>query len=363
MMKDKEKLKMLIKERKLFFDSTFIYMLLLVLFVGLRIFASFNPLAFLGEYQDLVFSLIIQVGIMFLLPLLLFKKLQKKSVKEVFKEFKFTKINLKAVMICVGLGFLLIILNVAFNSIYSFIISLFGYATSSGGGVASYSLYLFLITIFASAILPGFCEEFANRGLLLNGLKGLGVKKAILISGLCFGLMHLNIGQFGYATLVGMYFAFICIATGSIVPGIIMHFLNNAITEYLSFASVNDLFLGNFYTSIASIGADGNFFTSIILIFMILITVVFLFIWLTYLLIKNMRGQKLQKIGNDLAETLEKVPEEIRPKSLKISIPLESFGINAKQVYKPSLRIKLPLLTTIFLGSVVTLMTLIWNTL
>jgi len=349
--------------RKEFFDSTFIYLIMLVLFVGIRIFANFNPLAFMGEFADLAYSLIIQVGVMFLLPLFLYKKFQNKTIKQIFKDFRFNKISLKAVLICVGLGFLLIFLNVAFNSIYSFILSIFGYSSSSGAGAASYPLYLFLITIFASAILPGFCEEFANRGLLLNGLKGLGMKKAIIISGLLFGLMHLNIGQFGYATLVGMFFAYICIATGSIIPGMIIHFLNNAITEYLSFASINDLFLGNFYNMVGSLSIGSGFFGSILLIFMILLTVAFLFIWLTYLLIKTVRKERIQQIGDELAESIEKVPEDMRPKSMKIKIPLSIFGINPTQSYFPSLKTKIPLILAIFLGSVVTIMTLIWGTL
>ena len=357
------KVKNVFEQKKEFFDVTFIYLLMLVLFVGVRIFANFNPFAFMGEFADLAYSLLIQIGVMFLLPLLLYKKLQNKSFKQIFKDFRFTKISFKAVVICIGLGILLIFLNVAFNSIYSFILSLFGYSASSGSGVASYPLYLFLITIFASAVLPGFCEEFANRGLLLNGLKGLGMKKAIVISGLLFGLMHLNIGQFGYATLVGMYFAFICIVTGSIIPGMIIHFLNNAITEYLSFASINNLFLGDFYNDVRNLGLGGDFYFSIILIFMILLTVAFLFIWLTMLLIKNIRQRRIQQIGNDLAETFEKVPEDMRPNTLKIQIPVSVFGIEPKQSYYPTLKTKIPLILAIVLGSIVTIMTLIWGTL
>lgn len=345
-----------------FFSATFTYLIIMAVFVGIRIFASFNLLSFLGDYEDLVYSLIIQVGVIFGLSLVLYKTFSKKKVKEIFKEFKFEKISLKAVLICVGLGFLVIFLNIAFNSIFDLILRLFGYSPASST-ITSYALSAFLIAIFASAVLPAFCEEFANRGMLLSGLKKLGIKKAIVLSGLVFGLMHLNIGQFGYAFLIGMFFAFIFFATGSILPSIIIHFMNNAVSEYLTFARVNDLPLGNFYDQIQSLIQGGGYIPTILVIYLVLLTIIFLFAWLTYLLIKETRGKKLMKIGDDLAETLADQPEQLRPSILKIDIPISALGFNIKQTYFPSLKAKIPLYTTIFLGSVITLMTLIWNTL
>lgn len=350
------------KEKSPFFSATFTYLILMVVFVGIRIFASFNLLSFLGDYADLVYSLIIQVGVIFGLSLVLYKGFSRKKVKDIFKEFKFEKISVKAILICFGLGILIIFLNIAFNSIYDLILRIFGYAPASSA-ISSYTLSAFLIAIFASAVLPAFCEEFANRGMLLSGLKELGLKKAIIISGLIFGLMHLNIGQFGYAFLIGMFFAFVFFATGSIWPSIIIHFMNNAVSEYLTFARVNDLPLGNFYNQIQSLIQGGGYIPTILVIYLVLLTIIFLFAWLTYLLIKETRGKKLMKIGDDLAETLADQPEEYRPSMLKIDIPISALGFSVKQTYFPTLKARIPLYTTMLLGTVITIMTLIWNTL
>ena len=71
----------------------------------------------------------------------------------------------------------------------------------------------------------------------------------------------------------------------------------------------------------------------------------------------------MQEIGDELAQSLEKTPEEYRPKTIKINVPLSYFGLNVKQGYFPEFKEKIPLWIVLFLGSVITIMTLIWGTL
>lgn len=348
------------KSRDPFFSSTMTYLIIMIAFVGLRIFAQYGLLNFLGAFEDLAYSLIIQVGIIFGLSLLFFKGFSGKSTKQIFREFGFKKISVKSVFLCIGIAICLIFLNTAFNSIYTMILSWFGYAPA-GSTITAYSFSAFLLAIFSSAVLPGFCEEFANRGVLLSGLKGLGAKKAIIISGLLFGLMHFNIGQFGYAFLAGMFFAYICLATGSIIPGMIIHFLNNAIVEYITFAGVNNLPFGNFYSQFSML-LSGDFLSSMILIFVILFSVIFLFVWLSYLLIKDARAKRIKAISSEIAENLEDVKLK-NGAMIKINMPLQKMGFDIfkKQSIFPSIRQSIPLYMAIFLGAVITIMTLVWN--
>ena len=320
---------------------------------------------FLGEYSDLAYSILIQIVIIFGCSLLLFKGLTKKSLNQIFKDFHFTKISLKAVLISIGLGICIIFVNIAINSVYVWILSMFGYSPSSTS-ISSYSLTAFLLAIFASAILPAFCEEFANRGMLLSGLKKLGAKKAIILSGLLFGLMHLNVAQFGYAFVIGMYLGFICLATGSIIPGMIIHFMNNALNEYFTFANVNSLPLGDFYENLNALLTGGSFVHSILIIFFLLLTVIFVFAWLSYLLIKNTRRDKLKSLGKELSETIKEATEEQQtqeqaPQIFRINIPISALGIQTKQTLFPSLKQNIPIYCAIFLSAVITVMTLIWN--
>ena len=347
------------KQENPFFNATMIYLIIMTAFVGVRIFGQFGLLTFLGNFEDLAYSLIIQVGIIFGLTLVLYKMFTGKSVKAIFKEFKFKPISFKAVLLCIGISVCLIIFNTAFNSIYTLILQIFGYSPATST-ISSYPLSMFLVALFASAVLPAFCEEFANRGMLLTGLKKLGWKKAIVISGLLFALMHLNVGQFGYAFMVGMFFAFVCIATGSIWPGIIMHFLNNGIVEYLTFARVNNLPLGDYYTQFATLG-QGDFLSSIFLIFIALFAIMFLFAWFTYLLIKDCQTRRLKKIGSDLCDILNENGTAPEGGVLKINFSPKMLGIETKQTYFPTLKTKIPLYLAICLGTIITIMTLIWN--
>ena len=47
------------------------------------------------------------------------------------------------------------------------------------------------------------------------------------MSGLVFGLFHLNINQFCYAFVIGVVFAFLVEATGSIWSSVLAHFAIN----------------------------------------------------------------------------------------------------------------------------------------
>lgn len=77
------------------------------------------------------------------------------------------------------------------------------------------------------AALPAFMEETVYRGLLYRPLRKAGPWKAVVLTGFCFGLMHGNLNQFMYAFVMGMVFALVNEATGSILSSMIIHFISN----------------------------------------------------------------------------------------------------------------------------------------
>ena len=80
------------------------------------------------------------------------------------------------------------------------------------------------------AIMPAVFEEIMFRGLLLNCcINGMGSIRAILVTGFCFSLFHASPEQTVYQFIAGCAFAFIAIRSGSILPSIVMHFINNAL--------------------------------------------------------------------------------------------------------------------------------------
>ena len=88
-----------------------------------------------------------------------------------------------------------------------------------------FGLYGVLLTV---AVLPAIFEETIFRGVLLKGLKSFPWWAAALISGTMFSLFHQNPAQTIYQFFCGAAFALIAIRSGSILPTVVAHFLNNA---------------------------------------------------------------------------------------------------------------------------------------
>lgn len=89
--------------------------------------------------------------------------------------------------------------------------------------------------IVCIAVLGPILEEFLFRGAITKVLlKTYSPVKAILISGLIFGVFHLNPAQVVGACLSGFLFAWLYYRTGSLVPCIMIHVLNNSLSIGLS---------------------------------------------------------------------------------------------------------------------------------
>lgn len=89
--------------------------------------------------------------------------------------------------------------------------------------------------IVGVALLGPVLEELLFRGAITKELlKHYSPMKAILISGLIFGIFHLNPAQVVGATLSGFVFAWIYYRTRSLIPCILIHILNNGLSVFLS---------------------------------------------------------------------------------------------------------------------------------
>jgi len=82
----------------------------------------------------------------------------------------------------------------------------------------------FPVAFLVIAILGPFGEELFYRGILMGSYrKAAGAGKAILLSALLFGLMHMNLNQLSYAIVVGVLFGLLAEASGSMWPGFVAH--------------------------------------------------------------------------------------------------------------------------------------------
>lgn len=92
-------------------------------------------------------------------------------------------------------------------------------------------LWLNLIIV---ALIPAVVEEFIFRGLIFNGYKRRNPVVAVFLSAFLFGLIHMNINQMSYAFVIGVIFALLAYATGSLIPSITAHFIINGISVVFS---------------------------------------------------------------------------------------------------------------------------------
>lgn len=91
------------------------------------------------------------------------------------------------------------------------------------------------------AVLPAVFEELLFRGIILKGARNsMGDIRAIFIVGFCFALFHGSAEQTIYQFICGCAFAFLAVRAGSILPTILMHFINNALIIAFSAAGLID---------------------------------------------------------------------------------------------------------------------------
>ncbi|MGH7644923.1 MAG: lysostaphin resistance A-like protein, partial [Gemmatimonadales bacterium] len=80
------------------------------------------------------------------------------------------------------------------------------------------------------AIVAPLTEELLFRGVVLRGfVTRYPARRAIVLAALLFGASHLNPWQFGSATVFGLLAGWWLVRTGSLVPCLFGHALNNAV--------------------------------------------------------------------------------------------------------------------------------------
>lgn len=367
-----------------FFKISLIYFISLVLFVGIRIIFQLGFLSGISEkWQDIISTLLIQGGIMLLVPFLFYLLIFKEKPKNALSNFGFKKISGKAILISFLIGIIAFFLNIVVSSIFNGIIGTLGYESSSSGGSTDYSLLNFFINVICVAVLPGFCEEFLHRGLLMRGMfNSISVKHSLIISSICFGLMHLNIVQVFYAAILGLLIGFVSIVGKSIWPAIIIHFTNNFINVYLSFAKANGWLFGNFYDALGEF-ISSNFFFAFLIIILVILLLVFALINLIMNLLKITSFESFKNVIFNIKKSLnknvvnynhenEEVNElnyisDIEPILLENLPEPKSTQELLFQDYYPkenlTLKSKIFMIATIFLGVFITISTFIWGVL
>ena len=138
-------------------------------------------------------------------------------------------------------------------------------------GVALNFTYLETIFYILSMFCVGFLEEMIFRGFLFKAMEQNGVKSAIIVSSVTFGIGHIvnlingsganiisNLLQVVYAIAIGFTFVMIFYKTNSLLPCIITHCIFNSLSAFSNEAIMlpqNEIISGILITIIAGVYA------------------------------------------------------------------------------------------------------------
>ncbi len=332
----------------------------LIYFVAITLVAIVFVLGYMGILQnEFLTSFLIQVIVMFAIPMFMYSLFMKRNLKDTLKDCGLKKISSKMILISILLGFVLYFINSFVADAFYAIISLFGYE-SLGSTTISLSYKTLLKEFVLSCILPGFCEEFLHRGMMLHAnKKHSNTKFCLIISSILFGLTHLNIRQFFYASILGFLMGYVSLVADSIIPSIIIHFMNNFLSNYFVYGTYLNWPIAKFANFVT------NIFSSDIFIFIIssviaTILLLLMFNYLVKLLMHERARKEIQSIVSSLKmEKMSIIEAQIQFN--EINKLLKHQEIKEQNKPKSSFLDKTFLISSIVLGSIITLSSFIWG--
>jgi len=150
----------------------------------------------------------------------------KKSHKKFSEVFPLNKVSLSSWIAVIVFTFGLIIVSSEIDNIVSYLIPKPDFFQEMFGTVID-NEYI-IVSIIIVGIIPAFAEEMTFRGVILSGFKdNYSLKKAVIVSALLFGIVHMNPWQFVTAFIFGMTAGWVCLKTKSLLLCIYMHLFNN----------------------------------------------------------------------------------------------------------------------------------------
>ena len=100
-----------------------------------------------------------------------------------------------------------------------------------------------LFGILAIVISPAICEELLFRGVLLSAAEDeISYPGIIILVGLLFGVFHLSIFRLVPTFILGVFLTYLVYHVGSVLIGVIIHFLHNLVLFLITFYSWEEIF-------------------------------------------------------------------------------------------------------------------------
>ena len=167
-----------------------------------------------------ILTFLMQIAAALVSPLLaaVFYRLISRGRSKVYLPKSHVEFKTLVPLILLGMGAAMVANNLA--NMFDSHISLFRLENSARFSRATKTVPEVPLYALSTAVVP-------FRGILMGTLRKYGDAFAILASSVMFGAMHGNTTQIVFAFILGLIFAFVDCKANSIVPSIIIHFLNN----------------------------------------------------------------------------------------------------------------------------------------
>ena len=205
---------MKIKNGPIFKASLFFLFIMIWPIIGGRLIAPFIP-----NSVSYPIRLILSHIIMFILPAIAYILITKQSFRRVLK---LNKIGIKDIFIAIIIGFI----AQPVMSFFAYIASFF-FTNDVAGMMNELNNVPLWIMIIMIGVTPAISEEITVRGIILSGYDFKNKHIAAIMSGLVFGIIHMNPHQFLYAFVMGVIFGYMVRAANSIFVTMIAHFTIN----------------------------------------------------------------------------------------------------------------------------------------
>lgn len=217
------------EKKRVFYSNLFAMILLMLYSVG----GSILIPIFKRLKLSLSLYLVMPQILLLLVPTIIYFILTRQSVIETLR---LKKIGVKTIFIVIAIG--LISMPIA---TFLSLITQFVFPNRISQVVSALDNIPFIIRIGVVALTPAICEEITMRGVILAGYDNINIRKSAIMTGLFFGIIHMDGNQFLYAFALGVIFAYLVRITGSIFSSIICHFVING--TQLLLAELSTLFL------------------------------------------------------------------------------------------------------------------------
>ena len=202
-----------------------IYFLIILMLEILAPFLLNSVYALIG-IRDVRIALFLNHTILFIIPAIIYVIVTKCNIKETFK---FKRLPFKDVI-------LVIILALFCTPIMNFfgLLSAMFFENNIGNLITSISSTPYVILMLLIAVMPAITEEITIRGVVLAGYDDENIYVSAVVTGLFFGIMHLDGQQFLYAVALGIILALVVRITKSIFSSMIIHFIINGTSVTMS---------------------------------------------------------------------------------------------------------------------------------